>query len=147
MDSLKVDYKDAAFSGNRKYAQVNNSDSTVSFTDKTTYTTAGDKFGAKDINATNGAVNRMAEVKTVTLPASWSATAPYTLTASVSGILATDAPIISLYLPDGITAANAKAQNKEYGYIDRAVTANGSITFYCYNKKPTVAFQVQIKGA
>ena len=55
--ALKTDYKDAVYTGNRKYTQTNNTDGTVSLVDATAYSTEGDPFGAADINATNQVVN------------------------------------------------------------------------------------------
>ena len=55
--ALKTDYKNAIFSGERKYQEIFNNDGTKSFIDRTAYTEAGDKFGANDINATNAAIN------------------------------------------------------------------------------------------
>ena len=100
MNQLKTDYVDAVFSGNRKYTEIANADDTVSFTDETAYTQTGDKFGATDINATNGAINKMARTKTATLPANgWTgSSAPYYNTVMISGISSTDSPIVSLYL-------------------------------------------------
>ena len=49
--ALKEDYKDAVFAGLRKYKMLDNGDGTVSPVDMTEYETAGDKFGAKDVNA------------------------------------------------------------------------------------------------
>jgi len=145
--SLKTDYKDAMFDGQRRYRLIANEDGTYSLPDSTTYTQTGDKFGANDINETNTEINKLETVKTATLAtASWSTTAPYTQTVSVTGITADDKPIVSLYLPDGITAANVKLQNKAYACVDRAVTGAGSVTVYCYNKKPAVDFQIQMKG-
>ena len=60
--SLRTDYKDAVFSGNRKYRVVENEDETVSFEDVTEYAQEGDAFGAKDINDTNKAVKELQEV-------------------------------------------------------------------------------------
>jgi len=145
--SLKTDYKDAMFDGQRRYRLIANEDGTYSLPDSTTYTQTGDKFGANDINETNTEINKLEAVKTATLAtASWSSTAPYTQTVSVTGITADDKPIVSLYLPDGITAANVKLQNKAYACVDRVVTGPGSMTAYCYNKKPAVDFQIQAKG-
>lgn len=56
--SLKTDYKDAMFQGNRKYQMIQNDDGTVSFEDVTEYTQEGDSFGAKDINDTNIELNK-----------------------------------------------------------------------------------------
>ena len=55
--ALKTDYKDAVYTGDRKYTQTNNTDGTISLVDATAYSTEGDTFGAADINATNTAVN------------------------------------------------------------------------------------------
>ena len=55
--ALKEDYKDAVFAGLRKYKMLDNGDGTVSPVDMTEYETAGDKFGAKDVNAITKMVN------------------------------------------------------------------------------------------
>ena len=145
--SLKTDYKDAMFDGQRRYRLIANEDGTYSLPDSTTYTQTGDKFGANDINETNTEINKLETVKTATLAtANWSSAAPYTQTVSVTDITADDKPIVSLYLPDGITSANVKLQNKAYSCVDRAITGAGCVTVYCYNKKPAVDFQIQIKG-
>lgn len=103
------------------------------------------------LDQTNRAVDRSKEavtqVRSLSLSAGgWSAAVPYTQTVSLSGITSADAPVISISIPASATPAEVKAQNKSYGYIDRAVTNDGSITFYCYNKKPIVNFSVNVKG-
>ena len=55
--ALKTDYKDDIFSGDRKYAQIDNGDGTVSFTDETEYDQVGDSFGATQINEIDGKIN------------------------------------------------------------------------------------------
>ena len=93
--ALKTDYKDAVYTGNRKYTQTNNADGTVSLVDATAYSTEGDVFGAADINATNQAVNANAanvsalqqKIKTTTknitlTAASWSS-GSYTISDSL----------------------------------------------------------------
>lgn len=55
--ALKTDYKNAVFSGNRKYNQISNADGTISLVDATTYTQTGDKFGATEINTICQTVN------------------------------------------------------------------------------------------
>lgn len=55
--ALKTDYKDDIFSGNRKYAQIDNGDGTISFTDQTEYDQVGDTFGATQINEIDGKIN------------------------------------------------------------------------------------------
>lgn len=86
-------------------------------------------------------------IKTAKLTvAGWSSTAPYIQTISVSGMVSTDTPVIGLYLSGEPSADTVKAQRKAYGYLDRAVTGNGNIKFYCYEKKPASDFTVSIKG-
>lgn len=83
----------------------------------------------------------------ISIPASvWSATEPYTQSISISGITEEDSPIVGLSIAEGTAAAVVKNQNKAWGCVDRAVTGNGTITFYCYNKKPAVDFSVNVKG-
>ncbi len=101
----------------------------------------------KFIEDSNKAINRLDHVTEVTLTAAgWSSSAPYTQTVNISGMVETDRPTVSLYLPDGITAADVDLQSKAYDCINRAVSGNGSITVYCYKKKPAVDFQIQVKG-
>ena len=57
--SLKTNYKNDVFSGNRKYNLINNSDGTVSLEDVTEYQQVGDIFNADDINSTNAKVNEV----------------------------------------------------------------------------------------
>ncbi len=144
---LKTDYKDAMFDGQRRYRLIPNEDGTYSLPDETTYTQKGDRFGANDINATNKAINQINHVTEMTLTAAgWSSSAPYTQTVNVSGMVETDRPTVSLYLPDGITATDVDLQSKAYDCVNRAVSGDGSITVYCYKKKPAVDFQIQMKG-
>ena len=89
----------------------------------------------------------LAKVRTATLTtAGWSANAPYTQAVNVTGITSAMAPVISHGVPATVNAVNYKALVKAFGFIDRAVTGDGKITFYCYNNKPTVAIPVLIKG-
>ena len=82
-------------------------------------------------------------VLTATLDTTWSGTsAPYTKTVSVSGILSTDTPIIDVVMSG--TYSTDEARTEAWGYIYRAVTANGSITFYA-TEKPTVSLPIQIR--
>ena len=55
--SLKENYENDIYPGERKYQMIQNDDGTVSFRDVTVYTQDGDIFSADDINATNRAVN------------------------------------------------------------------------------------------
>lgn len=42
---LKTNYKDAQYTGLRKYRQINNPDGTISLQDVTDYSVVGDNFG------------------------------------------------------------------------------------------------------
>jgi hypothetical protein len=79
----------------------------------------------------------------VTLDTSWlGSAAPYSKSVTVTGILETDTPIIDVVMSG--TYSTDEARIEAWGYIYRAVTANGSITFYA-TEKPTVSLPIQIK--
>ena len=146
--ALKTDYRDALYDGARKYRITENADGTSGIADETKYTQEGDSFGANDINSTNEAVNRLNHTALVTLTAAgWTGTAvPYTQTIAIAEVTAEDVPVIGILIAEGTTAANVKLQNKAWACVDRAVTGAGTITFYCYNKKPAADFKVSVKG-
>ena len=83
-------------------------------------------------------------VLTATLTAvSWTGTtSPYSQSVTVSGIASTDTPIIDVVMSG--TYSTDEARIEAWGYIYRAVTAKGSITFYA-TEKPTVGLPIQIK--
>jgi len=86
-------------------------------------------------------------VKIATFPvSSWSSDAPYTATIPVEGIKATDRPVVGLYISGAEGATGVKAMGKAYSCMDRIKTLDGQIRAYCYNKKPTSDFSVQLKG-
>ena len=149
--SLRTDYVNAELNtevnANTKYEMTENQDGSVSFTDVSVYSVTGDTFGAGDLNATNAEINKLETQNTLSLASgSWSSSAPYTQTVNLARITSSDKPIISMGTPSTISSANYKAMKKAYGYIDRVVSNNGSLTFYCYNKKPTVQINVLVKG-
>jgi len=149
--SLKTDYVNAELNtevnANTKYEMTENQDGSVSFTDVSVYSVTGDTFGAEDLNETNTEINKLELQNTLSLASgSWSSSAPYTQTVNLARITSSDKPIISMGTPSTISSANYKAMKKAYGYIDRVVSNNGSLTFYCYNKKPTVQINVLVKG-
>ena len=151
MAVLPVNYVDAQWSGNRKYAMTQNQDNTVSMTDVTEYSVEGSQFGAGDINATNRQVNGITGAKTITIAASaWSSATtvvagnPY-YTATVTGLtIYTDNPQISI-APSGTVPTTAEEANFSAIAYAVANVANGSITFYAYSK-PAVAIAVLAKG-
>lgn len=141
--ALKTNYKDDVFEGNRKYTLTQGGDGKYEITDSTRYTVQGDTFGAKDINATNTAINRLNGVIEVTLLAkNWQGTKPYTQTVNVASIAETDMPVANAKIEKGA----AKAVKKAAACIDGFTTANGSVTFYCNDKKPAVDLVIQMKG-
>lgn len=145
--ALKTNYKDAVFSGERKYQEIFNPDGTKSFTDRTSYTTQGDKFGANDINATNSAVNALQGLRQVLVDVSkWSNTAPYIQEISVPGITSADSPTVGLYLSGQESVDAVKAMNKAFAMVDFVETLNGKIRVKCFNKKPAVSFWIGLKG-
>lgn len=101
-------------------------------------------YSAEKIDAL---ISRITGVKEVFVPSSgWSSSAPYTQNISVSGVLETDRLIIGIYIQDGTTPADVKAQTKAYSCVDRVVSGAGKLTVYCYNKKPVTDFRIQMKG-
>lgn len=101
----------------------------------------------RELKAVNKRIDAQGGVKAASLPVSgWSSAAPYTQSVNVAGVTEADAPVIGIRIAEGTTAANVKLQNKAWGCVDRAVTGAGTVTFYCYNKKPAADFSVNIKG-
>lgn len=145
--SLKTNYKDDVFEGNRKYTLTQGGDGKYEIVDSTRYTVQGDAFGANDINATNSAVNALKGLRQVLVDVSkWSNMAPYTQEISVSGITSADSPGVGLYLSGQESADAVKAMNKAFGMVDFVETLNGKIRVKCFNKKPTVSFWIGLKG-
>nr|DAO56934.1 MAG TPA: hypothetical protein [Caudoviricetes sp.] len=146
--ALKTNYKDAVFSGERKYQEIFNPDGTKSFTDRTSYTTQGDRFGANDINATNRAVNALANSKIVEIKAaSWAPTGICTQRVNIPEMKATDTPIVSHYFAGNVTDANLiKRAWKAYSCVDMVETFDGYMVLTCYRKRPTDNFLILVKG-
>lgn len=82
-------------------------------------------------------------VYTATLNTTWSGSAaPYTKAQTISGILASDKPIIDL-VPSA-TFTDAEAQEEAWANVYRAVTSANTITFYA-KEKPTVSIPIQVR--
>lgn len=83
-------------------------------------------------------------VLTATLTtASWfGTTSPYSQSVALSGILATDTPIVDIVMSG--TYSTDEARIEAWGYIYRAVTANDYMVFYA-TEKPTISLPIQIK--
>ena len=117
--------------------------------DETSYTQEGDAFGAKDINATNMAVNQLNHTTPVTLAAAdWiGSTPPYTQTVTVQGATEELEAILVSELEDGVSEAVQKAYIKAFGMISSgtATLGDGTATFKVY-KKPVTDIVVGLKG-
>lgn len=82
----------------------------------------------------------------VTLPVSgWSASAPYTQTVTLSGLLSTDDPFVDVSLSGQSDAEAAAALMEAWGLVGRVTAGAGSITAYCYEEKPEVAIPLILK--
>lgn len=146
--ALKTDYVDALYEKKRIRLE-DNGDGTYTPVDETNYTRQGDKFGAKDINATNAALNKAVCRRNITLSASgWSAQYPFTQTVSVEGLTQEDdLKVIGVLIPDGTSQDQVKAINKAAGYLMSSEDSigDGSATFHAY-KKPAVDITVITEG-
>lgn len=105
-------------------------------------TTSVDGFMSATDKAT---FDKVTTTKTATITTTWTGTsAPYTQDITVSGITASDTPIVDIVLSS--TAATALTELNEWNKVSRIVTGAGKITVYCYAQKPTVAMNIQLKG-
>lgn len=79
-----------------------------------------------------------------TVPASaWlNSMAPFTQNISLSGIIATDAPVWDVVLVGSLT--EKRTQRDEFGKIDEVIANNGYITLNCLDSKPTVDVIMQL---
>ncbi len=105
---------------------------------------AADINNHRDIAAT---LNELGHVKhgkfTVTIDTSWTgSSAPFSKTLTVTGILATDTPIVDVVMSG--TYATDDARQKAWSKIYRIVTDNNQITLYA-TVKPTVSLPIQLK--
>ena len=76
--------------------------------------------------------------------AGWSASAPYTQTVNVAGMLATDDPFVDVSL-SGASGTEATDRMEAWTCVGRVTANAGSVTAYCYEEKPTVNLPVILK--
>ena len=82
-------------------------------------------------------------VLTTTLDTTWQGSeAPYTKTQTVTGLLATDTPIVDVIMSG--TFATDEARQEAWGYVYRITTADNAITLYA-TEKPAVSLPIQLK--
>lgn len=101
----------------------------------------------KDHLAENASLTQKGHVNhgvyTTTLNTTWTGTsAPFTKTQAVTGILATDIPIVDVVMSG--TYATDEARQEAWSKIYRIVTAANQITLYA-TEKPTVSLPIQLK--
>lgn len=94
--------------------------------------------------ATKGYVDGKRITRTAKLSTTWSgSSAPYTQSISVTGILSTDAPHITPVYSS--TLETALMEKDAWAMISKAETSDGTITFTCFEDKPTTAISIQIE--
>lgn len=76
--------------------------------------------------------------------AGWSSTAPYTQTVTAQGMTSSIVPIIGLVVSS--TVQTGVEEQRQWAYVTKATSGTDSITFSCYETKPTVALTVNIKA-
>lgn len=105
----------------------------------------GDAFNASNMNDLESRIQtefqRMEATTSVTIPASWSQSKPYSIQVTVNGIVAGSNPIYALD-----PAVTNEDVAEAFGYIDTASTATNTITFKALRDRPTVAIPIILKG-
>lgn len=83
-------------------------------------------------------------ISVVAVPAAgWSEAAPYTQRVAVEGIAGTDTPHYGIvYSADADTAL---AEKEAFAFVDDLDTADGSVTFTCFEDKPEVDLTIQME--
>lgn len=76
-------------------------------------------------------------------PNSWSSTIPYTQTAAVNGVLASDTPIVDMKFYDGDSVETVLSRLECWACVTEVVAGDGSITIRCYEEKPPVWFAIK----
>lgn len=99
------------------------------------------KLATGSVTSEKVASGAVSATYSATLNTTWEGTGPYTKTVSVTGMLATDTPIIDIIMSG--TFSTDRSRSAEFAKIYRAVTAAGSITFYA-EEKPTVSLPVRM---
>ena len=88
--------------------------------------------------------SREPEYVTTEIPASWSGTAPYTVTVAAQGVSASggDVHIFPVY---SANAAQRAAQREAYNCISLVTPGENQITFTCDEDKPTVEIPIKVE--
>ena len=80
------------------------------------------------------------------LATKWEGSSIFKQRINITGIKATDTPIISHKLEDNMSdATTIKARWKAYSCLDKVVVYDGYIELICYRKKPLRSFYLAVK--
>lgn len=108
-----------------------------------------DNYNVEDFNSNFARIDKViGNTKQIQVQASrFTTQGPYTQRIDVEGIKSTDAPEISLLIPDGVTdSVRVKAIKKAWSCVDRIDTYDGYIVISCFVKKPEIDILILIKG-
>ena len=75
----------------------------------------------------------------------WSASAPYTQTVTVNGMLATYTPLADVIFDDNADDATIEAEESYYNCVKRIIAGDNSITLVCTSEKPAGTFHIHLK--
>ncbi len=122
----------------------NYGDKTVTGAKMADGTVGATQLDSNSVTSVKIAANAVSTTYTGDLTATgWSGSAaPYSQAVTITGVLATDTPIVDLVPSD--TYATAELQIEGWSAIYRAVTAASTITFYATDK-PTIALPFQVR--
>ena len=102
--------------------------------------------------ATSGSYSYLSNTPTIPSVSNYSATllssgwvgasAPYTQTVNVTGILSTDNTLANIVLSSDTTTAQSQLTN--WAYVSKMETSNGSVTATCFDSKPSIDLNVSL---
>lgn len=102
--------------------------------------------------ATSGSYSDLSNTPTIPSVSNYSATllssgwvgasAPYTQTVNVTGILSTDNTLANIVLSSDTTTAQSQLTN--WAYVSKMETSNGSVTATCFDSKPSIDLNVSL---
>lgn len=108
--------------------------------------TVVDGSGTSSIDIMNGittiSTNKI-DLTCTALAANWTqSNGKYTQTITVSGLTSSLHPILDVIISD--TVATGIEEQKQWAYITKAVTGDGTLTLYCYEHQPTIDLNILI---
>lgn len=102
--------------------------------------------------ATSGSYSDLSNTPTIPSVSNYSATllssgwvgasAPYTQTVNVTGILSTDNTLANIALSSDTTTAQSQLTN--WAYVSKMETSNGAVTATCFDSKPSIDLNVSL---